>query len=233
MPARPCARLVLIRPLLAVLLVVLAGGCTSGGGANRLRPSARTISFAGVVPTVFTPGQTRVAVASIDRRRDILEGRKITACAGFIRDEAGQLQDVTTASGEPLASEFTLALAAGLAAAGYDTVPLLVRTTSGPATEELQERLAEVAAARSLVLRVHQWTSDTFVATTLHYDLELLVADAQTNVLATQRITGRDQLGGPEPEETPLGHARATVPPALNAKLASLLAAPNIVAALR
>jgi len=145
------------------------------------------------------------------------------------RGAAGNPTDILTESGNPLAADFGTTIAAALRARGFKASVL-----EGPvpgSAEEIAAAQKKAGAERLAVVMIREWQSDTFVNTTLDFDLDLQVYDPTGKVLAATRLTGRNDLGGDAAD--PRGHARTAVPAAYRRILEQLFSAQPIVNSLK
>jgi hypothetical protein len=78
-----------------------------------------------------------------------------------------------------------------------------------------------------LLVRMNEWKSDTYMNMALLYDVSLEVMDDKGNVLATNTLNGRDNLG------TQLADQEATATNAFASKMKLLFENDKIIAALR
>jgi hypothetical protein len=181
------------------------------------------------IPLAFS-GRGKVAVAVSDRRPYVLARRKRQDFVGLSRTTFGEGIDVTTESGEPLASDMTTALVRSLRAAGYEGVAVAVGVGEPSATT--LAKLQATGAQRALLVVLFEWKSDTWRGTNLFYDATLRVLDGAGQVMARSAIAGTDNLGG-STEFNPGGYAEKKVPPAFRREARLLLSDPQVIAALR
>jgi len=202
-----------------VAAAIALGGCATG---NRH-------AYTGATPEFAVSG-TRVAVVAVrDARPYVLSGRWAPEFAGLTRGAAGNPTDILTESGNPLAADFGTTIAAALRARGFKASVL-----EGPvpgSAEEIAAAQKKAGAERLAVVMIREWQSDTFVNTTLDFDLDLQVYDPTGKVLAATRLTGRNDLGGDAAD--PRGHARTAVPAAYRRILEQLFSAQPIVNSLK
>ena len=133
-----------------------------------------------------------VAVAVVDQRRDVGNGRHSPRYDGHNSGIYGIPIPHETASGEPMADHLAGMVAAGLKAKGArpQTVILPVGTPAAKAQAELAARPAD----RHLLLTLRQWYANIGgVATELSYDVEVVVSDRSGRVLATRTFKAEDE----------------------------------------
>jgi hypothetical protein len=85
--------------------------------------------------------------------------------------------------------------------------------------------------SRSVLVTLTEWKADTYLNTSVIYDLSILILGADGNIKLRQALRGRDNLGGDA--INPPSHSRSAVPPVASAKLESLFGTPEVREALR
>ena len=173
-------------------------------------------------------GAMSVALVVQDQRAAVLSGAKAPNFVGFQRSGFGIPFDVTTASGQPLANDFTTSIRHGLIRAGYRVTALPISDRASPA--QVQDAVVRAGAERGLVFLIQDWKADTHTNTALQYGVMLRVLDPRGQELGRAVISGNDTLGGSFMD--PAGQAAEAVPRAYNHKLEELLNNPSIVRAL-
>lgn len=206
-----------MRSLLVVLAALAASGCAVG---NR---HSYTMG-----PDLAAQGTLSVAVAAQEARPYVLSGEKGQTFSGLQRGGFGNPFDVNTESGRALADDFSNAITSALSRRGFKATAVSV---AAGAPADARALAAGAGAERVALVSIVEWKSDTYQNVALHYDLLLRVFDASGTQLATNRITGRDNLGGSA--WNPPAHARGAVPAAYRKKLEELFGAPDIVSSLR
>ncbi len=209
-----------MKRILVCLLSLSLGACAVGNQHDY-----------GVVPQLAMQSAASTAVGVQDRRPYVLDKDKDKAenFAGLSRGGFGNPFNVTTASGNPLATDFGKAVVAALKTKGVDATEVPI--APGQGVTDSHRALLDVGRDRALLLTIREWKSDTYVATALLYDLNATVFDRTGRVLTDSNLAGRDDLGGNA--FNPPAHAKEAVPPAFRAKLEMLLNDPKILAALR
>ena len=202
------------------LSVMCATGCVIG---REHVYSNRTLQ---VQPAA--PASHWVAIAVHDRREEVVTGDKGPDFVGLSRGGWGNPFDITTASDAPLADDMAASVAQSMQRAGYKVQVVQVAPSDEPA--RAADKLRQAGAQRVLMLRLDKWKSDTYVSTALHYDVDLLVLDANGNALAHAQQRGDDNLGGSF--WNPGGHADDAVTEAFQRKFELLLNDHNVVQAL-
>jgi hypothetical protein len=177
---------------------LLATGCAVGNVHNY-----RDAAF----PLAKDSGQA-VAVAVQDQRPYVLDGNKGPEFVGLSRGGFGNPFSVTTASGQPMADDMARAVASSLETAGYR--PTVVALSPKEGMDAVRAKLAAARAPRALLLVVREWKSDTYMGTSLTYDLTLSVLDTGGAVLADKSDRGKRDLGASA--WNPPAHARKAAP---------------------
>jgi hypothetical protein len=181
-----------------------------------------------VVAGVSASGTDQVAVATHDQRPYVLSGNKTPQFVGLMRGGYGNPFDVTTENARSLAEAMTQAIANSLSQKGFRSIPVAVAAPETAGT--VREKLALAGGERAVLLTLREWKSDTYVNTTILYDVTLSVLDRSGQVVGESRVKGEDNLGGDF--VNPPGHAKKVVPAAFKAKLEQLLGDPAVALAL-
>ena len=206
-----------MRTWTAIIAIVILPGCAVGSQHSY----SRTFPYLGV------EGSHSVAVATQDARPYVLSKEKTPDFVGIQRGGFGNPFDVTTASGKPLADDFSQTVAQALQHGGYKSsvaaVPLAQALPDVRALAGQNQRLA--------LITLHEWKSDTYQNTALVYEVTLRIFDGDGVELATNRIGGKDNLGGSA--FNPPSHARIAVPAAYLRKLSELFDTDAVVRSLR
>jgi hypothetical protein len=185
--------------------------------------------YSGPAPDVTVPSGNSIAVGVQDQRSYVTGGNKTETFVGLSRGGFGNTFDVTTASGKPLADDFRTTIAQVFKRNGVSVKEIAIRPTESGS--EARQALVKLGQARSLLLTLTEWKSDTYMVTLLHYDIRLAVFDSAGKVLGEQSLQGTDSLGSSA--INPPGHAREAIPPAYKKKLEQLLTSAEIQQALR
>lgn len=185
--------------------------------------------YSGLAPDVIVQSSNSVAVGVHDQRPYVISGNKTGTFVGLSRGGFGNTFNITTASDKPLADDFRTTIAQVLKHNGVSVKEIAIRPTdSGP---EARQALVTLKQARSLLLTLTEWKSDTYMGTSLEYDIRLVVLDSAGKELAEKTLRGSDNLGG-NPINPP-GHAKEVIPPAYKKKIEELLTSAEIKEALR
>lgn len=194
-------------------LIALLGGCAVGV----------THQYDNGTPDINASAGTKLGVGVQDRRLYIVSREKPETFVGLSRGGFGNTFDVNTASGKPLGDDFTKTLQAALSVKGVKVTA--VSLPLGIAETEAIKRLA-VSGDKAVLIILNEWKADTYMNTSLEYDVQVIVIDASGKVLSRKQITGKDNLGGSA--INPPEHSRNAVPAAFRRKLEELFASPEI-----
>lgn len=199
----------------AMSFVVVLSGCAVGV----------THQYDNAKPEIKASAGTKLGVGVQDRRMYVLSKQKPETFAGLSRGGFGNPFDVNTASGKPLADDFSKTIQRALSAKGVHASA--VSLPPGVDETEAIKRLS-VAGDKAVLIVLNEWKADTYSSTTLAYDVQAMIVDASGKVLASKKISGSDNLGGSA--FNPPEHSRNVVPVAYRKKLEELFAAPEIAA---
>jgi hypothetical protein len=166
------------------LLALVSTGCAVG----------QKIKYNGLQPEFSGRGSGKVAVAVLDHRKYILDGKKDDRFVGLFRGGYGNTFNVTTASGQPLAHDLCSALGSALKEAGY--TPVRVETDPEMKPSQVLAEQKKTGAPRTLTLLLTEWKSDTYQGTHFFYDVAMRVTDGQGTELATESLDGDTPLKG-------------------------------------
>jgi hypothetical protein len=208
-----------MRFLLIVLATLAASGCAIGNKHN----------YTADPPTMALEGARSVAVVAQDARPYVVNKQKNADFVGIQRGGFGNPFDVTTESGKPLADDFASTISRSLQNRGFKSTAVNVAPSTS--TPDVRALAAQARVERVALVSIHEWKSDTFQNTALHYELVLRVYDANGAELASNRVTGSDNLGGSA--WNPPDHAKGAVPQAYRKKLAELFGADSVRSSLR
>jgi len=206
-----------MRKVLACLAALLLSACAVGNQHD----------YTTAMPQLTVQGSGSVAVAVQDQRPYILDHDKKENFCGLYRGGFGNPFDVTTKSGNPLATDFRNTIVAALKNRGLVAEP--VESALALSDEEAKQALLAAAKDHALLLVIKEWKSDTYLNTALHYNLTLTVYDKAGSASGASQISGKDNLG---PAALPKD-ARIAVAQAYQTKLETLLNDPKVVEALQ
>lgn len=207
-----------MRALIIVLAALAAGGCAVGNKHNYT-----------MEPDIRLEGGRSIAVAAQDARPYVVSREKTPDFVGLQRGGFGNPFDVTTESGRALADDFAGAIAGALSRRGFKATAVAVAPAGGGA--DARRLASQAGAERVALVSILEWKSDTYQNTALLYEIVLRVFDANGTELASNRLGGRDHLGGSA--WNPPDHAKGAVPAAYRRKLEELFSAPAVRDSLR
>ena len=182
------------KSLLVGFAVLLLQGCAMGVKHDYQTPLDLRVS---------TPAP--VAVATLDNRPYVVNGQKPANFVGLSRGGFGNPFDVTTQSGQPLASDISGSIVASMKGKGVDAK--VVELKPGTPESEALSQLRAAGAQKSVLLTLREWKSDALVNIGFGYDMDLRVLDRNGKVLASKAERGNENLG-PGEAFSPGGAAR-------------------------
>jgi len=197
----------------ALLGMFVLGGCAIGV----------THQYDSVVPEIRASAGSKIMLGAQDRRAYVLSRHKAETFVGVSRGGFGNPFDVTTASGQPLAEDFTKAIQRSLASknVAVTTVRLAPDLTEAEAIKRLT-----LMGQKSILVTINEWKSDTYISTRLLYDVTVRVLDGAGKILGESHIAGTDNLGSSV--VNPPEQARNAVPGAFRRKIEDLFSAPGV-----
>jgi len=201
-----------IRWFVLAAVAVLSTGCAVG-----VKYQLDTVA-----PDISTRSGSSLGLGVQDKREYVVSNNKPASFIGVMRSNAGIPYSVNTASGKPLADEFTQAITTALGSKGTK-----VTTVALPLGTDEAAAISRVASAgqKGLVLVVKEWKTDTYRNTWIEYDIQATVVDASGKVVATKKLVGNDNLGT---ASNSLDHARSAAPAVFRKKIEELFSAPEI-----
>ncbi|MCS6997626.1 MAG: hypothetical protein NZ533_11920 [Casimicrobiaceae bacterium] len=188
-----------------------------------------------VVPDLKTTGGGTVAVAVQDSRPYVVNANKAASFVGLQRGGFGNPFDVHTESSRPLAADIADSVCESFRR--KDFACNVIETQPKAAPDDVDKRTLAVEIANRvkinhvLLFILNEWKSDTFQNTALLYDVVVTVLKPDGTITATERIQGRDNLGGSA--WNPPAHARQAVPLAFKGKIEQLLNASRVLESFR
>ena len=182
-----------------------------------------THQYDNVAPEFNASAGTKLDIGVQDKRVYVVSKEKPETFVGLSRGGFGNPFDVTTFSGKPLADDFTKTIQTALSAKGVQANA--VRLPLGIDEAEAIKRLS-LAGNKAILLILNEWKADTYMTTTLNYDIQAIVIDSSGKVISSKKIYGMDNLGSSAFD--PPGHSRTVIPIAFRRKLEELFASPEI-----
>lgn len=171
----------------------------------------------------------RVAVAVQDARPYVLSGEEQANFVGYSRGGYYNSFDVTTTTDRPLAHDMTQSIVFALKAGGATATGVNLPASSDAAAA--RSTLLSAKADRYVWLLLQEWKSNTYIRTSLHYNIVLRILGADGAVRGKKLLSGRESLGGNA--MNPPGHSRAAIPKAFRGKIEELFSDPGIIHALK
>lgn len=173
-----------IRLIAGVFLVVMSSGCAIG----------QAYDYDGATVDLPVVGSGTLGLGVMDQRPYILDGDKTPDFVGLQRGGYGNPFDVTTDSGNSLATDMEAALANALSANGFDIIDLEFLS---PDSAIIASAIKESGANRNVILTVREWKTDAMYNFGLSYDLSLEVFDKSATLMASAETSGnKEKLGG-------------------------------------
>lgn len=168
---------------LVCFVVLFLTGC-SGGQASTHTAGTVMLKLQSAPP---------ISIGVWDDRPDVINGDRDPAWIGLQRSLYGIPYGVQTSSRRPFAEELGKMLERSFRHAGLDVE--MVHIPVGSDRQDAVEYLVATEHPRLLLLRIGQWYADTYVQTTLHYDVTLDVLDSRGSLVAQSALSGGDDLG--------------------------------------
>jgi hypothetical protein len=159
-----------------VILITQVCGCGQAA-------FGRTENYGDAWPVIgeYTPVHVEVIVE--DKRPYVVSGRKRPSFVGLSRGGYGNPFNISTTSGQPLATDVEAALVNGFQNAGIDSRRGVMSS--------FNDRKAATSNGRLLLVTLGEWKSDTFATTSFAYDISGSVYDQEGNLLGTGRVDGK------------------------------------------
>lgn len=198
---------------IALVLLSTLGGCAVGV----------THQYNNAALQIKATSGSKLGIGVQDRRLYVVTKDKSENFVGLSRGGFGNPFVVKTASGAPLADDISKSIQAALSADGVNVSA--VNIPVGVNEAEAIKRLT-ASSGKAVLIELNEWKADTYVNTTLTYDVQALVIGSDGNVIATKKISGSENLGGSA--MNPPGHSQKVVPLAFRRKIEELFSAPEI-----
>jgi hypothetical protein len=203
----------LISTCIAIVLFSTLGGCAVGV----------THQYNNAALQIKASSGTKLAVGVQDRRLYVVTKEKSENFVGLSRGGFGNPFDVKTSTGAPLADDISKSIQTALSADGVSVNAIIIPL--GVDEAEAIKRLT-VASGKAVFIELNEWKADTYMNTTLTYDVQALVIGADGKVIASKKVSGSENLGGSA--MNPPEHSRKAVPIAFRKKIEELFSAPEI-----
>lgn len=214
------------RFLAAFALLFALAACQTGGSLGPIVSGGKH-DVAGIYLSLPATSPVSVAVAVVDRRPYVVDGKESPEFLGTERAPWSQTVDIKTQSGRPMADDLAEVVAGALtrAGAGATALPQPRGTTDAEALAALQAQGAD----RLLVIAMHEWRSDSYTRVVMKWHFEATVFDASGNALGRSRSAGNTPVGGTVAADD----SNQMTQRELRRQLANLLGDPAITRALR
>ncbi len=196
-----------------IVAAFAASGCAFG---NR-------IAYHSTLELEMPPSPRPVHVVVVDDRPYVIDGSQAPDWVGIQRSLLGVPYAVRTESGNSLSGDFARCIGESLRAAGadaeYRTLP------PGASAESVAADVAEHRVRSSLVFRLREWKTESWISTTLSYDISAESFGPGGTVIGSEWEHGVDALRETEPRQSSLRTAVSDI-------VRKLLAQPSLRAAL-
>lgn len=153
--------------------------------------------------TVALPeaGNAKLAVATVDERPYVLNGKNPPEYVGIIRGGFGNAFNRDTDDGKPLADDFSSSIVNSLAAKGFQVIAINTPPASSPAAA--LSSLQESGAHHLILVELRDWQSDTMLNPTVNCDVTLHIYDSSGRELASVKDTENYDMHGASIFSTP------------------------------
>jgi hypothetical protein len=140
-------------------------------------------------------GSGNVAVATVDERPYVLDGKNPPSYVGIIRGGFGNPFNRDTDDGKPLADNFSDSIARSLKAKGYQAIAISTPPAKSPA--QALKSLEMSGASRLILVELRDWQSDTMINPTVNCDVTLSIYESSGRKLASLKdVKNYDMHGG-------------------------------------
>ena len=173
-------------------------------------------------------GPSSIAVACVDERPSLRQGDITPESIGVTRNGYGIPYRVKTATKAPVATEIADAVTRGFGSNRKLAPPI---TSPDAASALAALRGTGTGTDRQILIRIQQFNSDTLINTELDYAFLVEVRDSAGKLLATCSTKETANLGGNF--FLPAMHARQSILSKTGSSFSTLLAEPQIQAALK
>ena len=208
--------------LTSLLMLVFLSGCVLTDNTRDSTLRLPSLELQGGSSSVLTVGV-------LDERPYVLSGEKAAKYIGEFELSMGGPYDAFTNSKQAMSHEFTQKLPLLLS----DKFPQIQTTdlAIGLSKEEAVEKLLESGAKKVILVTLKEWKSHTAIDTSLWFDAQLEVFNAEKQLLAYKRTQGHDTFGGAA-IAGPITNAKRTLPHAFRQKMQALFSEPLVMASL-
>lgn len=182
--------------------------------------------------TVVLPeaGTGKIAVATVDERPYVLNGKNPPTYVGIIRGGFGNPFNRYTEDDKPLADDFSDSIDRSLTAKGYQVTVIDTNPANNP--NHALESLEHSGDTRLVLLELRDWQSDTMINPTVNCDVTLHIYDSSGRELASVKDVKNYDMHGGSIFNTP-GRSSDTVYQFYEHKIIEWFSDPKIEAALQ
>jgi hypothetical protein len=202
-----------INIFIAIFLFSILGGCAVGV----------THQYSNAALQIKATTGSKLGIGVQDRRLYVVTKEKPENFAGLSRGGFGNPFIVRTASGAPLADDISKSIQAALSNSGVNVSAINIPVGID---EVAAIKLLAATNGKAVLIELNEWKADTYMSTTLTYDVRALVIDVDGKVISSKKISGSENLGGSA--MNPPEHSRKAVPIAFRKKIEELFSAPEI-----
>jgi hypothetical protein len=171
----------------------------------------------------------RVVIGVLDSRPAVVSGEKAATVIGQYKLRFGDAYDAHTFSKKPMAEDFSDKLVELLGGNFGTMTPVLLKPSVGH--DGAVDQLLEHEGDKFVLLTLKEWTSFTSSMTSLEFDAQLEVFNADKELLAYKRTKGEDTYGG-NSIAGPITNSKTVLPHAFRQKMKALFEAPMVKIAL-
>jgi hypothetical protein len=167
--------------------LILISGCAVGVKHNY------------VIDTLLIEAEAKnsFVVGTLDHRAYVLNSRKNENFVGLSRGGFGNPFDVTTLSGNPLATDISESIALSLRKGGVDAEVLPLERSQS--VTDASKQLFSKRAQRTLLLTLREWKGDSMMRVSFTYDFDLNIFDQAGSLLVKKQVIGDEVLGSSDP----------------------------------
>ncbi len=193
---------------------------------------ATTTPYVSQVDKPFDVGGSQadsVVIGVLDSRPAVVSGEKAPTVIGQYKLRFGDPYDAHTFSKKPMAEDFSDRLVELLGGKFGTLTPILLKPSVGH--DGALDQLLENGGNKFVLLTLKEWTSLTSSMTSLEFDAQLEIFNADKELLAYKRTKGEDTYGG-NSIAGPITNSRTVLPHAFRQKMKALFEAPMVKIAL-
>ena len=137
----------------------------------------------------------KIAIAVHDQRSYVLDSSKVPSYCGNMRSGVGIPYDITTKSGNPVATEMDSIIFNALVKCGNSVQK--ITTSPQQKTDQVIENLKITDADRLIYIKILEWKTDTYMKADLYCLINLFVYNPDGELLAETTVkASREPFGG-------------------------------------